>query len=65
MFFIYQKIIFNDLIATFLALIPSMFMQYLGLKIRDKISQEIFKNLTLIFLTMVGLLVLYQNLLLT
>lgn len=64
MFFIYQKIIFNDLIATSLALIPSMFMQYLGLKIRDKIPQEIFKNLTLIFLTMVGLLVLYQNLLL-
>ena len=49
MFFIYQKVIFNDLIATSLALIPSMFMQYLGLKIRDKISQEIFKNLTLIF----------------
>ena len=62
MFFIYQKVVTNDFIATFLALIPAMLMQYLGLKIRDKIPQQIFKNLTLIFLTFVGLLVIYKNL---
>ena len=63
MFFIYQKVVINDFIVTSLALIPAMLMQYLGLKIRDKIPQQIFKNLTLIFLTFVGLLVLYKNLL--
>ena len=62
MFFIYQKVVTNDFIVTFLALIPAMLMQYLGLKIRDKIPQQIFKNLTLIFLTFIGLLVLYKNL---
>ena len=63
MFFIYQKVVINDFLATSLALIPTMFMQYLGLKVRDKIPQKTFKNLTLIFLTFVGLLVLYKNLL--
>ena len=62
MFFIYQKVVINDFIVTSLALIPAMLMQYLGLKIRDKIPQQIFKNLTLIFLTFIGLLVLYKNL---
>ena len=63
MFFIYQKVVINDFLVTSLALIPAMFMQYIGLKIRDKIPQETFKNLTLIFLTFVGLLVLYKHLL--
>lgn len=63
MFFIYQKVVVNDFLVTSLALIPAMFMQYIGLKIRDKIPQETFKNLTLIFLTFVGLLVLYKHLL--
>lgn len=63
MFFIYQKVVINDFLVTSLALIPAMFMQYLGLKIRDKIPQKTFKNLTLIFLTFVGLLVLYKHLL--
>ena len=63
MFFIYQKVVVNDFLVTSLALIPAMFMQYLGLKIRDKIPQKTFKNLTLIFLTFVGLLVLYKHLL--
>ena len=63
MFFIYQKVVINDFLATSLALIPTMFTQYLGLKVRDKIPQKTFKNLTLIFLTFVGLLVLYKNLL--
>ena len=63
MFFIYQKVVVNDFLVTSLALIPAMFMQYIGLKIRDKIPQETFKKLTLIFLTFVGLLVLYKHLL--
>ncbi|MDA9657142.1 sulfite exporter TauE/SafE family protein [Alphaproteobacteria bacterium] len=63
MFFIYQKVVVYDFLVTSLALIPAMFMQYIGLKIRDKIPQETFKNLTLIFLTFVGLLVLYKHLL--
>ena len=63
MFFIYQKVVINDFLVTSLALIPAMFMQYLGLKIRYKIPQKTFKNLTLIFLTFVGLLVLYKHLL--
>ena len=63
MFFIYQKVVVNDFLVTSLALIPAMFMQYLGLKIRDKIPQKTFKNLTLIFLTFVGLLVLYKHIL--
>ena len=63
MFFIYQKVVVNDFLVTSLAMIPAMFMQYIGLKIRDKIPQETFKNLTLIFLTFVGLLVLYKHLL--
>ena len=63
MFFIYQKVVINDFLVTFLAMIPAMFMQYLGLKIRDKIPQKTFKNLTLIFLSFVGLLVLYKHLL--
>ena len=62
MFFVYQKVVVNDFLVTSLALIPAMFMQYLGLKIRDKIPQETFKNLTLVFLTFVGLLVLYKHL---
>ena len=63
MFFIYQKVVINDFLVTSLALIPTMFMQYLGLKVRNKIPQKTFKNLTLIFLTFVGLLVLYKNIL--
>ena len=63
MFFIYQKVVINDFLVTSLALIPSMLMQYLGLKVRNKIPQMIFKNLTLVFLTFVGLLVLYKHLL--
>ena len=63
MFFIYQKVVVHDFLVTSLALIPAMFMQYIGLKIRDKIPQETFKKLTLIFLTFVGLLVLYKHLL--
>ena len=62
MFFIYQKVEINDFLVTFLALIPAIFMQYLGLKIRDRIPQKTFKNLTLVFLTFVGLLVLYKHL---
>ena len=62
MFFIYQKVEVNDFLVTFLALIPAIFMQYLGLKIRDRIPQKTFKNLTLVFLTFVGLLVLYKHL---
>ena len=42
--------------------IPMITVDSLGLKIRDKIPQQIFKNLTLIFLTFIGLLVLYKNL---
>ena len=63
MFFIYQKVVVNDFLVTSFALIPAMFMQYLGLKIRDKIPQKTFKNFTLILLTFVGLLVLYKHLL--
>lgn len=63
MFFTYQKVVVNDFLVTSLALIPAMFMQYLGLKIRDKIPQKTFKNLTLVFLIVVGLLVLYKHLL--
>ena len=63
MFFIYKIVVVRDFLATFLALIPAMFMQYLGLKVRDKMPQKTFKNLTLIFLIFVGLLVLYKNLL--
>ena len=63
MFFIYQKVVINDFLVTSLALIPTMFMQYLGLKVRNKIPQKTFKNLTLIFLTFVGLLVLYKHML--
>ena len=62
MFFIYQKVEVNDFLVTSLALIPAMFTQYLGLKIRDRIPQKTFKNLTLVFLTFVGLLVLYKHL---
>ena len=62
MFFIYQKVEVNDFLVTSLALIPAMFMQYLGLKIRDRIPQKTFKKLTLVFLTFVGLLVLYKHL---
>ena len=61
MFFIYQKVEVNDFLVTSLALIPAMFMQYLGLKIRDRIPQKTFKNLTLVFLTFIGLLVLYKH----
>ena len=32
MFFIYKIVVVRDFLATFLALIPAMFMQYLGLK---------------------------------
>ena len=63
MFFIYQKVVVSDFLVTSLALFPAMFMQYIGLKVRDKIPQKTFKNLTLIFLTFVGLLVLYKHLL--
>ncbi len=63
MFFIYQKVVVSDFLVTSLALFPAMFMQYIGLKVRDKIPQKTFKNLTLIFLTFVGLLVLYKHIL--
>ena len=49
MFFLFQKVVINDFLVTTLALIPSILMQFLGLKIRDKIPQTVFKNLTLIF----------------
>ncbi|MDB9915941.1 sulfite exporter TauE/SafE family protein [Alphaproteobacteria bacterium] len=62
MFFVFQKVAINDFLITTIALIPSMLMQYLGLKIRDHIPQKVFRNLTLVFLTIIGLLVLYKYL---
>tara|TARA_B110000003_G_scaffold17113_1_gene16860 strand:+ start:431 stop:1174 length:744 start_codon:yes stop_codon:yes gene_type:complete len=61
MFFLFQKVVINDFLVTTLALIPSILMQYLGLKIRDKIPQTIFKNMTLIFLSVVGILVINKH----
>ena len=60
-FFIYQPIIFNDFIISLYFAFPAVLMQFLGFKIRKKLPQEIFKNVILLMLTIIGILVIYKN----
>lgn len=61
MFFIYQDVVIHDFFVSGLALIPSLLMQFLGLKIRTIIPQEKFRRMTLTLLITVGFLVIYKN----
>jgi uncharacterized membrane protein YfcA len=61
MFFIYQDVVINDFFISSLALIPTILMQFLGLKIRTIIPQEKFRKMTLILLITVGFIVIYKN----
>ena len=61
MFFVYQDVVISDFFASGLALIPALLMQFLGLKIRNIISQEKFRKMTLTLLITVGFLVIFKN----
>lgn len=61
MFFVYQDVVISDFFASGLALIPALLMQFLGLKIRNIISQEKFRKMTLTLLITIGFLVIFKN----
>ena len=51
----------NDLILSSLLLVPALFGQKIGTKIRDKISNENFKRIILYILMVIGLTLLIKN----
>ena len=60
-FFIYQPIVYNDLLISGIFAIPAIIMQFLGFKIREKLPQDTFKKIILLMLTIIGTLVIYKN----
>jgi uncharacterized protein len=60
-FFLYQPIVYNDLLISGIFAVPAIIMQFLGFKIREKLPQDTFKKIILLMLTIIGTLVIYKN----
>lgn len=61
-FFIYQKVTLHDFFMSALIVIPALLFQIIGFRIRKIIPQNLFKNIVLMILTIIGLLILFKNL---
>ena len=60
---IYHKLgDFYDLMISFILVLPAFFGQYLGTKIRNKISNNIFQKTILFILILIGIILLLKNL---
>ena len=52
---------FYDLFISFMITAPALFGQYLGTKIRMRLSNEIFRKIILIILILIGFSLLIKN----
>jgi uncharacterized membrane protein YfcA len=60
-FFIYQPVSVNDFLISLSLVIPAVLMQKFGFKIRTILSQDIFKKIILVVLTVIGSAVIFKN----
>ena len=60
-FFIYQPVSLNDFLISLSLVIPAVLMQKFGFKIRKILPQDIFKNIILVILTVIGSAVILKN----
>ena len=60
-FFLYETVTYFDLLASALALIPAISAQSIGLYLRSKVPENLFKKSILIILIFIGILVMYKN----
>ena len=60
-FFIYQPVSVNDFLISLSLVIPAVLMQKFGFKIRKILSQDIFKKIILVVLTVIGSAVIFKN----